>query len=690
MFAIARRELAGLFLSPLAWVLLALNQGVLAWVMLRVVERFTGLEAAHRVVGLTRELGVNLFGLAAALALLGVPLLGMRLFSEEFRSGSWVLLAAAPLSLPQILFGKLLGLAGLVLTLAALPLLLSLSLLPWVPLDLGLLGGATLGLLLAQFSFAAVGLFCSSLTTQPALAAAAAYGGLLALSVANQAAPATGGGWIWDWLTWSDHLLPFLAGRMQTSDIAYFLLLGGLNLALTLRQLERRRRGPGSETGAWRQEVPFHVLLLLATGLLAWLSLRHVWAWDLTVAGGNSLAPESRALVERLEAPLTLTCHAPEQGPLRRRIAPLLERYQRANPDRIKLQWLDPELHPDQARAAGVQVTGELVLDYQGRRERLRVLNEDQVSNALLRLLARPDRWIGSLAGHGERALDGRANHDLGQFGQELRGQGYRVQPLDLGTLGTWPDNLGRLIIAGPQTNLGAGEVHRLRTYVRDGGRLLWLLDTDGLWGLDELAEDLGIRPLPGVVVDANGAELGIDDPTVALVTQYANHPATQELRLMSLFPKAAALDFQAVEGWSAVPLLTTQDRSWNETGTLQGAVRRDPAQGERAGPLTLGLALSRTPDSQGPEQRVLVLGDGDFLSNSFLANAGNRELGLRLVRWVMGEDQLLSIPPRDNLDRELMVTPALALLVGVGGLILLPLGFLATGLWIRWYRQRG
>ena len=69
--------------------------------------------------------------------------------------------------------------------------------------------------------------------------------------------------------------MPFLAGRMQTSDIAYFLLLGGLNLALTLRQLERRRRGPGSETGAWRQEVPFHVLDT-PDGIQRHLQLRNI------------------------------------------------------------------------------------------------------------------------------------------------------------------------------------------------------------------------------------------------------------------------------------------------------------------------------------------------------------------------------------------------------------------------------
>ena len=167
ILTIARRELAGLFYSPLAWVLLAAQQLVLAWVFLRVLERFSGLEAAQRAAGLTQELTLNLFGFAAALALFSVPLLTMRLFSDELRSGSFTLLASAPVSLAQILFGKLLGLAGMLAALTALPLLLSLSLLPWSPLDSGLILAATLGLGLAMLAFAAIGLFCSALTSQP-------------------------------------------------------------------------------------------------------------------------------------------------------------------------------------------------------------------------------------------------------------------------------------------------------------------------------------------------------------------------------------------------------------------------------------------------------------------------------------------------------------------------------------------
>jgi ABC-2 type transport system permease protein len=240
--AIARRELQAGFLSTLAWTLLGANQFILAWVFLRVLERFSGLSAAQRSAGLTLEISLNLFGFAAVLILLSVPLLSMRMLSGEFREGTFNLLGAAPVSLAQILLGKFLGLAGLVSAIALLPMAMSLGLVLVTKPDLGLLAAATLGLWLTGLLFAAAGLFASSLTDQPGVAAIAAYGILVLLSVISRA-----GGTaeqplgLFDWLSWNEHLLAFLTGLVRMSDVTYFLLLTGFFLALAHRRLANRR-----------------------------------------------------------------------------------------------------------------------------------------------------------------------------------------------------------------------------------------------------------------------------------------------------------------------------------------------------------------------------------------------------------------------------------------------------------------
>jgi ABC-2 type transport system permease protein len=241
---IARRELRAIFVSPLAWGLLAANALILAWIFLRVLERFSGLEAAQRSAGLTIELSLTLFSFAAVLAMLSVPLLTMRMLSGELREDTFNLLGAAPVSLTEILIGKFLGVAGAIAVMGLLPLVLALSLSQAVHLDWGLLAAATVGVWLCGLLFGAAGLFASSLSAQPALTAVTAYGMLVLLSVINRGeimgSQAVS---LFDWLSWNEHLFWFLFGVVRTSDLLYFLLFIGFFLALAHRRLANRRLG---------------------------------------------------------------------------------------------------------------------------------------------------------------------------------------------------------------------------------------------------------------------------------------------------------------------------------------------------------------------------------------------------------------------------------------------------------------
>ena len=240
ILTIARREWQRAFFAPLAWGLLAANQGILGWIFLGVLERFSALEAAQQGMGLTLTLSFNLFGFGAVLLLLSAPPLAMGLISGERREGTFALLNAAPLSLLEILLGKFLGLVAVLIPLACLPLLLGVLLAQFAPLDLGLLAAATLGLCLCACLFAAVGLFASSCTEQPGLAAVLAYGILILLSVIGN----TGGeetGTLFAWLSWNEHLFSFLTGMVRGSDLLYFSLFTVFFLALSHRQLANQQ-----------------------------------------------------------------------------------------------------------------------------------------------------------------------------------------------------------------------------------------------------------------------------------------------------------------------------------------------------------------------------------------------------------------------------------------------------------------
>ncbi len=442
------------------------------------------------------------------------------------------------------------------------------------------------------------------------------------------------------------------------------------------------------------QNFLFTVLFLALVGLLGWLSQHYSYTFDWTAQGRHSLTEASRKVLSTLTQPVKITAYARENNELRGRIQDLVAKYQRHKAD-VHLSFVNPDLYPDRVRELGITADGELIVEYEQRTEKVQELTEPALTSALLRLAKRTEQQILFLEGHGERSPLGDANFDLGQFGRAIQSRGFRVHAWNLAKNPDLPQNTALIVIASPQTAYLPGEVERILGFLDRGGALLWLTEPGDINGLEALAKTLGLNFLPGVVVDPTGQALGIHDPTFALVAEYPFHPITKDLRSLTLFPQARALEVSESGKFSAETFLQTLPRTWNETGPLAGKIGLDPDQGEREGPLTLGLTLTRktpneTADASRPqEQRVVIIGDGDFLSNTYLGNASNLDLGINVVQWLTYNDQLIDIPARAAPDTRLGLSPTALVLIGFGFLILSPLILFSFGLFIWWRRRR-
>ena len=439
-----------------------------------------------------------------------------------------------------------------------------------------------------------------------------------------------------------------------------------------------------------------HALVVVAiAAAIAFLSTRHGVERDWSHARSASLGEASLAVLDALDGPVEVISYARRQGGLRGLIGEFVARYQRAKPD-LALRFVDPDAEPDAMRDAGIAVDGELELRYGERSERLKVLSEQAFTSALLRLSRGGARIVAFLEGEGERDPLGARNADLGQFVESLAARGLRAVPLPLARTGTVPQNTDLVVVADPQVDLPAAVAHALVDYLERGGALLWLAEPGAGSGLEPLADALGLAVLPGTVVDAGGEAFGLSDPSFVAASRYPDHPITHGFVLTTLYPKAAALARRADSRWAAAALLQSGERSWNETGRIPRAgeaadtVRHDASEGEIAGPLDLGFALTRiSPRPDRAEQRVVVLGDGDFLSNSFLGNGGNREFGQRAFDWLLGDDAQVQVPDRSAPDRELRLSQRALGMIALGFLVVLPLSLVAAGLLVRWRRRR-
>ena len=205
--------------------------------------------------------------------------------------------------------------------------------------------------------------------------------------------------------------------------------------------------------------------------------------------------------------------------------------------------------------------------------------------------------------------------------------------------------------------------------------------------GIDAIARKLGIGILPGTVVDPNAANLGLDNPAIAVAPRYPVHPAVENFQVVTIYPHAAALSIEKQNEWLATPVISTLSRTWNETGPIKGEVSRNPDQGELSGPLVLAYSLER--QINGKEQRIIIIGDGDFLSNTYIGNAGNLNLGINLLRWLSSDDQLLNIPAKVAPDLLLQLSDAEGAIIGLGFLLILPIVLFTTGFIVWWRRRR-
>lgn len=436
------------------------------------------------------------------------------------------------------------------------------------------------------------------------------------------------------------------------------------------------------------QNGVFGILLLLLVTLLGYLAAQTRLQWDVSQNGRNSLSEASVEILQKLQGPVQVMAYATEQhaqlGDIRKIIADFVALYQRVKPD-LSLTFIDPVAQPILTQEADVQVNGEMVIKFNQRVEHLTAINEQAFSNALMRLARAEDKLIVALSGHGERRLDGSANYDLGEFGRHLRTNGFNSQSLNLAIEQDIPVNASLLMIASPQTDLLPGEVDKLLNYVDQGGNLLWLVDQESLRGLLPLTEKLRLTLTPGIVVDPQAEQLKAP-VTFALGAIYGQHIITDNFDYITVFPFARQITIDESEEWSSVSLVEAAQQGWVETGDLNDAINFDQAD-DVAGPISIAVALTR--NIQDREQRIVVVGSGHFLANTYLGNGSNLDFGINLINWLTGDEELIVIQPRATLDSNLILSESDLTLIAIVFLVLLPLLFLVCGTVIWWRRRR-
>jgi ABC-type uncharacterized transport system involved in gliding motility auxiliary subunit len=451
--------------------------------------------------------------------------------------------------------------------------------------------------------------------------------------------------------------------------------------------------------------------ILVAVGIFAavnYLGSRQTKRWDLTENQAHSLSEQSIKILQGLEAPVQFTVYDQETGFDRFRNR--FETYQYES-NQVKVEYVDVDRQPARAKEAGITQYGTVVATYRDREQRLTTSIEEQdVTNALIKLVSGAEKKVYFTVGHGERETDSADRlRGYNAITEALGRDNFAVAPLPLIQQGQVPDDATVVVVAGPTTDFLAPEVEAMKRYVATGGKVLLLLDPPGagadLNNLIGFLKEWSIELGNDVVVDASGiGQLFGGDASVPVVLNYPAHPTTDNFRVMTAFPHARSV--QAVPGGTHTPqpLLETSQQSWAETD-LKAFAAGNVEFGEgadRRGPISLGVAVSapateapppplagnESPDAPKPESRIVVIGDSDFAGNNALGIQGNQDLFLNAVNWLAQQEDLIAIRPRDAQDRRITLTADAQQRIFLVSILVIPGLVFAAGVY-SWWRRR-
>jgi ABC-type uncharacterized transport system involved in gliding motility auxiliary subunit len=416
------------------------------------------------------------------------------------------------------------------------------------------------------------------------------------------------------------------------------------------------------------------------------LSARHNYRYDVTANKRFSLAEQTTSVLRSLDKDLWVWGFYSQGSDDRLRAEELLSQYAHHTPH-FRYELIDPDRNPMRASDLGVKDYGTVVLQYGARREQITDMNEETLTNAIVRVTRSESKTLYFTTGHGEKELD---DHDPGgcsDMSDALRKGNYTVKGLSLFDEPAVPDDCDVLIVAGPKTDYFDSETKKISDYLEHGGNAVFMLDARvDAPNLEELLGQYGVGVDNDVIIDPYSRILG-GDYTVPVVADYPRHPITRNLDLATFFPMARSvkIDEPQSTGTSAQYLARTGKSAWGETdleGVSKGQAVRDDADIPPPVPLALIASKPSTSVDGGAsgESSIVLFGDSEFVANSYFQSAGNADLFLNTVNFLAEEKDLIAIRAKQGMGDRLFLTANQGRLIFLLCVVLLPLSVIGVG----------
>jgi gliding motility-associatede transport system auxiliary component len=454
-----------------------------------------------------------------------------------------------------------------------------------------------------------------------------------------------------------------------------------------------------------RHTVLLAVQILMAAvlfGLLVVLADNHNRRFDLTPTKSFILSDEARHVAQSVTVPIKITAfYNSQDSEQRRQMEDLLQLFRDASP-RISYRLLDLDRSPAMAKKYNVSSFNTGVIEADGQLRDLHSIDEEEVTNGLLKLTRREKRTLCFVTGHGEHSPNDPSDRSgYSEVAKALEKEHFEVHSLDTVPPQGVPTDCTVVIFAGPSRDLLPGEADQLSRYLERGGQILLMIDPKAPTSIVEFLAQHNVRAGNDIVVDERNRFYGADSfmPRVPIFDEGTFRKNLDTAAVFALARTVSPLDKEQGSPKVLLLALTSAD-SWAhiDGGVIPEGKVQFRREVDKPGPLPVAVMVTTaaaTPpgqDSASAGGRMVVFGDSDFASNLYLNLLGNKDLFMSTV-GVLAEDEALIAVRRKGLPRSSLspvsLTERQGRMIFWSAVIMQPVGFACLGVLITWRRRR-
>jgi len=438
-----------------------------------------------------------------------------------------------------------------------------------------------------------------------------------------------------------------------------------------------------------------YVIVMLAIVSVAnVLANRYNKSYDSTANKRYSLSDQTAKIVKGLKQTAAISYYDRQSG--FQQAKDLLDRYSTLSP-RIRVEYVDVEKRPQEARAAGVTKLGTSFVQIGTKKEEAKSVTESEITGAIIRDLKTSTRTVCFVSGSGEHQLEDTQRNGYSRLKDILAKDQYTTKSISLLEKAEIPADCTVVVIGGPQSDYVQPAVDAIKKHVEQGGRAMILLDAPLKFGrptadniaLTDVLQSWGVSMDSNLLLDMSpvGQLMGLG-PEVALVSTYDSHPIVNELKGTATgFPLSRSLTVKNTDK-TTVQKLFESSASSLATDKLDSPNVNPSDPNNKKGPLTIGAAGSYKTGKENSEGRFVVVGSSSWPANSFLNFNGNSDLALNALNWLSSDEDLISIRPKEQENRNVTMTRAQFNWVRLSSQFLLPGALLLAGVSV-WWRRR-